>query len=167
MLYQAKAIHGYKLNGRDGEIGKIKEFYFDDHYWTIRYLVADSGNWLTNRQVLISPHALGVVNKDAQTIAINLTKKQIEDSPPLSSDEPVSRQFEQDYYSYYMLPSYWDSPFMQGQYSSPPTGMSSRENSRNLTLVLKLGIPIYAALMPLVAITSKSRMEKLAMSRIL
>jgi hypothetical protein len=126
MLYQAKAIHGYKLNGRDGEIGKIKEFYFDDHYWTIRYLVADSGNWLTNRQVLISPHALGVVNKDAQTIAINLTKKQIEDSPPLSSDEPVSRQFEQDYYSYYMLPSYWDSPFMQGQYSSPPTGMSSR-----------------------------------------
>jgi len=126
MLYQAKALHGYKLNGRDGEIGKIKEFYFDDHYWTIRYLVADSGNWLTNRQVLISPHALGIVNKDAQNIAINLTKKQIEDSPPLNSEEPVSRQFEQDYYNYYMLPSYWDSPFMLGQYSSPSPSMSIR-----------------------------------------
>ena len=59
MLYQAKTLKGYKLNSLDGEIGKIKEFYFDDHYWTIRYLVADTGNWLTDRQVLISPHALG------------------------------------------------------------------------------------------------------------
>ena len=58
MLYKAKTLKGYKLKGRDGEIGKVKEFYFDDHHWTIRYLVADTGNWLTGRQVLISPHAL-------------------------------------------------------------------------------------------------------------
>ena len=47
MLYQAKTLHGYKLNSLEGEIGKVKEFYFDDHYWTIRYLVADTANWLT------------------------------------------------------------------------------------------------------------------------
>ena len=82
MLNESKTLKGYKLNGLDGEIGKIKEFYFDDHYWTIRYLVADTGNWLTDRQVLISPHALGTIDKSARNIAINLTKKQIEDSPP-------------------------------------------------------------------------------------
>jgi len=49
--------------------------------WTIRYLVADTGDWLPGRQVLISPHALGSVMGQEQSIAVDLTKKQIEDSP--------------------------------------------------------------------------------------
>ena len=62
-LNKIKTLKGYRLDSLDGEIGKVKEFYFDDTYWTIRYLVADSGNWLSDRQVLISPHALLAVNK--------------------------------------------------------------------------------------------------------
>jgi hypothetical protein len=94
MLIKAKAVKGYKLQSLDGEIGKVKEFYFDDRHWTIRYLVADTGNWLTGRQVLISPYALTAVNNKAQNIAVDLTRQQIEDSPSLDSDKPVSRQFE-------------------------------------------------------------------------
>jgi hypothetical protein len=48
----------------DGEIGRVKEFYFDDLHWTVRYLVAETGNWLTGRQVLISPYALGAVDSE-------------------------------------------------------------------------------------------------------
>ncbi|MBE0669187.1 MAG: PRC-barrel domain-containing protein, partial [Anaerolineales bacterium] len=100
MLIKAKTLYGYKLDSLDGEIGKVKEFYFDDRHWTIRYLVADTGNWLMDRQVLISPYALAAVIKEEQHISIDLTKKQIEDSPSLNSDKPVSRQFEQAYYGY-------------------------------------------------------------------
>ena len=67
MLNKAKTLKGYKLDSLDGEIGKVKEFYFDDRHWTIRYLVADTGNWLTGRQVLISPYALVAVNKKSNT----------------------------------------------------------------------------------------------------
>ena len=74
MLNKAKTLKGYKLNSRDGVIGKVNEFYFDDHHWTIRYLVADTGGWLTGRQVLISPYALGFVNKEEQTITVDLPK---------------------------------------------------------------------------------------------
>jgi hypothetical protein len=138
MLYQAKTLHGYKLNSLEGEIGKVKEFYFDDHFWIIRYLVADTGNWLTNRQVLISPRTLGIVNNDAQNIAVNLTKKQIEDSPPLKSDEPVSRQFEESYYKYFAVPSYWETPTMRGQYgdmigTSPNTERLPKSTSGSKT----------------------------------
>jgi uncharacterized protein YrrD len=114
MLIKAKTIKGYKLNGYDGEIGKVEEFYFDDHYWTIRYLVANTGNWLSDRNVLISPYALNTVNKEGQIIDIDLTKKQIEESPPLSSDKPVSRQFEETYYGYYGWPIYWGGPYIWG-----------------------------------------------------
>lgn len=100
MLSNLKSLKGYKLNSLDGEIGKVKEFYFDDRHWTIRYLVADTGNWLMGRQVLISPYALIAVNREEQNIEVDLTKKPIEDSPSLNTDKPVSRQFEEEYYGY-------------------------------------------------------------------
>ena len=93
MLIKAKKLNGYKLDGLDGEIGKVKDFYFDDRHWTIRYLVADTGNWLVANQVLISPYALNAVEKFEKDISVNLTKKQIEKSPSINSHKPVSRQF--------------------------------------------------------------------------
>ncbi len=116
MLHKAATLKGYTLKSLDGEIGKVKEFYFDDHYWTVRYLVADTGNWLTGRQVLISPYALAGVDDREEHIAIKLTKKQIEGSPSLNSDKPVSRQFEETYYGYYGWPMYYSGPYMWGSY---------------------------------------------------
>jgi uncharacterized protein YrrD len=116
MLDKAKTLEGYRLHSLDGKIGKVQEFYFDDKHWTIRYLVADTGNWLPGRQVLISPYALGAVKREEQQIVIALTKKQIEDSPSLNSDQPVSRQFEQSYYGYYGWPMYWGGPYAWGPY---------------------------------------------------
>jgi sporulation protein YlmC with PRC-barrel domain len=116
MLNAAKSVKGYSLHCIDGEIGKIKEFYFDDLHWTIRYLVADTGGWLPGREVLISPYALGAMHKETQRVTVNLTKKQIEDSPALDSDKPVSRQFEDSYYGFHGWPSYYDGPLMWGSY---------------------------------------------------
>lgn len=116
MLIKAKSLKGYKLNSLDGEIGNVKEFYFDDNYWTIRYLIVETGSWLTSRLVLISPHALTSVDQEEKSISINLTKKQIEESPPLDSDLPVSRQYEESYYGYYGYPLYWAGAYMWGPY---------------------------------------------------
>ena len=114
MLNKAKILKGYTLNSLDGEIGKVKEFYFDDQHWAIRYLVVETGSWLMDRQVLISPYALVAVNKEKQCIDIDLTKKQIENSPSLDTDKPVSRQFEEEYYGYYGWPTYWNGLYMWG-----------------------------------------------------
>jgi uncharacterized protein YrrD len=130
MLSKAKTLKGYKMQSLDGEIGKVKEFYFDDRHWTIRYLVAETGNWLVDRQVLISPYALVAVNQEDQNIAIDLTKKQIENSPSLDSDKPVSRQFEQAYFGYYGLPMYWGGPYSWGAY---PYVVRDREKWRGPT----------------------------------
>ena len=65
---------------------------------------------------MISPYAIVDVNKEEQHITIDLTKKQIEDSPSLDSDKPVSRQFEESYYGYYGYPMYWGGPYMWGSY---------------------------------------------------
>jgi uncharacterized protein YrrD len=117
MLSKAKTLKGYSIQTTDDEtIGKVKEFYFDDQYWTVRYLVANTGTWLSVRQVLISPYALVAVNTDRENIVVELTKKQIEDSPSLDSDKPVSRQFETEYYGYYKWQTYWSGSCAWGDH---------------------------------------------------
>ncbi len=111
MLSKVKSLIGYSIqNTGDETIGKVKDIYFDDRYWTVRYLVANTGNWLTGRQVLISPYALVAVNADHENVIADLTKKQIEDCPLLGSDIPVSQQYEESYYGFYEWPTYWDGP---------------------------------------------------------
>jgi uncharacterized protein YrrD len=122
MLRRAKELSDYKLGARDGDIGKVKEFYFDDQNWTVRYLVADTGGWLTGRRVLISPYALDPADKNAKVIPVDLTRTQIEKSPPLATDRPVSRQYEGDYYSYYGWPGYWGGTYLWGLSAYPTRG---------------------------------------------
>ena len=114
LLREAKAFKHFKLRARDGDIGKAEEFYFDDKYWAVRYLVADTGSWLSDRQVLISPYALGQADDAERVLPVGLTKKQIEDSPTLASHQPVSRQYELDYYGYYQWPYYGYGPYSWG-----------------------------------------------------
>jgi sporulation protein YlmC with PRC-barrel domain len=114
MLTNVKKLTGYKLQSLNGEIGAVKEFYFDDRYWTIRYLVASTGSWLSGKQVLISPYSLDEVLENNQDISVNLTREQIEKSPDIDSDKPVSRQFEESYFGFYGWPGYWTGPYMWG-----------------------------------------------------
>ena len=112
MLHRADTLSDFNLRGIDGDIGTIKEFYFDDSHWTIRYIVAETGNWLFGREVLISPHSLGAVNNEEEYIAVNLTEKQMEESPTFQTGQTVSREFEDEYNTYYGLPTYWNGTNM-------------------------------------------------------
>jgi PRC-barrel domain len=114
MLQNIKELYGTKLSASDGEIGHVKDFYFDDKTWVIRYLIADTGSWLTGRLVLLSPHALGKLDQYEKTLHVKLHKKQIEKSPSIESHKPVSRQYEIEYYRYYSWPAYWDGGALWG-----------------------------------------------------
>ncbi len=120
MLRKTKELRGCKLGARDGEIGHIKDFYFDDQTWTVRYLVADTGNWLPHRKVLIAPFAVtGIHSTPHKVLGVSLTRKQIEESPSIEAHKPVSRQFETQYYQYYGWPYYWPGPLLWGPVAFP------------------------------------------------
>ena len=119
MLQSIKQLYGDKLGSSDGEIGHVKDFYFDDQNWAIRYLVADTGSWLMGRQVLISPYSLGRFQKTGKVLLVNLTREQIENSPSIDSHKPVSRQYEEEYYRYFGWPYYWQGEALWGMSGFP------------------------------------------------
>jgi uncharacterized protein YrrD len=119
MLRSIQRLYGDKLSAADGEIGHVKDFYFDDQTWVVRYVIADTGSWLPGRLVLLSPHAFADVYHDGNFRCVGLTRQQIENSPSIESHKPVSRHFEEEYYCYYGWPAYWDGTGMWGMAGYP------------------------------------------------
>jgi len=107
MKRSVKSLIGYTMGATDGEIGKVKEFYFDDKTWTIRYLIVETGNWLSGRKVLISPEAILTPDWENEVFPVNLTKRQIKNSPEIDTEKPVSRQQEIKLYGHYPWKNYW------------------------------------------------------------
>lgn len=109
MLHSIQQRYGQKVRATDGEIGHVRDFYFDDKNWTVRYVVADTGRWLAGRQVLISPHALGHLYPKGKVLLVNLTRKQVEECPSIDEHKPVSRQHEEEFHRHYGYPYYAES----------------------------------------------------------
>ena len=127
MQKSTKDLKGNAIVATDGDIGKVDDFYFDDKSWTIRYLVASTGNWFLGKDVLLSPFAVGKADLSSGRINVKLTKKQVEESPSIDTDKPVSRQHEADYHDYYGYPYYWTGPYLWGSMFYPQLPDSDRE----------------------------------------
>ena len=119
MLRTLNDLQDYAIRATDGDIGHIADFYFDDEAWVIRYLVVDTGNWLSSRKVLISPIAIGRPDWTAKVLPVSITKEQVRDSPDIDADKPVSRQHEMRYLGYYGYPYYWGGAGLWGGGSYP------------------------------------------------
>ncbi len=133
MLRSIKQLYGDKLSTLDDEIGQVKDFYFDDQKWVVRYIILDTGSWLSGQLVLISPYAFGDFDQEDECWPLKLTREQIEKSPPIDWHKPVSRQYEEEYYRYYGWPSYWVGADMWGcanlPVAPPPNLLSKMEES--------------------------------------
>ena len=107
MLRSLTDVEKCVIAATDGEIGRAKDFYFDDESWVVRFLVVEAGSWLDSRMVLISPIAMGTPDWSEKKLPVSLTREQVRKSPNIDTQKPVSRQMEADYLGYYGYPSYW------------------------------------------------------------
>ncbi len=121
MLQVISPLKGFAIEASDGRIGTVVDYLFDDASWKVRWLVIDCGTWLTGRKVLIHPSAIGREDLEQQQFVVALTKAQVEDSPKLLEDQPVSQQMEDQLYSYYG----WDPLWGGVNLSAIPGAMAS------------------------------------------
>ncbi len=130
MLRSMDDLQDYAIRATDGDIGRVKDFYFDDERWAVRYLVVETDSWLNGREVLISPISIGQPDWTDKVLPVSITRNQVKDSPDIDTEKPVSRQHEISYFGYYGYPVYWTggglwgagaypNPSMMGQVSAP------------------------------------------------
>jgi hypothetical protein len=119
MLRSMKDLENYEICATDGQIGHVKDFYFDDDTWIVRYLVVNTGSWLSSRKVLISPISVRHPDWQERTLPLSISKEQVRNSPNIATDKPVSRQNEAQYLGYYGYPYYWGGAGIWGEGLSP------------------------------------------------
>jgi uncharacterized protein YrrD len=124
MTYTANDLRGRRLEATDGLVGKVKDVFFDDESWNIRYLVVDTGTWLDSREVLISPVSITGWDVEEDAITTSLSRSQVEHCPPATTDAPVSRLYEEQLHNHYGWPYYWGGTAFGGPglYMYPPVG---------------------------------------------
>jgi hypothetical protein len=114
MQRNINSLIGYRMEASDGEIGNIIEFYFDDETWFIRYMILKTGVWLSGRKILISTDSLKNTSWTTGLFSVNISKKQIVDSPDIDTDKPVYRSQEIELYAHYEWESDWGNQFYEG-----------------------------------------------------
>ena len=107
MLRSIKDFEGYQVRATDDAVGSIRDFYFDDEHWTVRYLVVDTGEYFSGRRVLVSPVSFRETDASTRQFHLALTRAKVKASPEIDLDKPVSRQHERDFFRYYGWPYYW------------------------------------------------------------
>jgi PRC-barrel domain len=123
MLRAISTLKSLTVSAIDGDIGSVYDVYFDALRWTVRYVVVDTGTWLSGRRVLISPMSAAEVVGDRLNVGIS--KAKVEQSPSWDTDKPVSRQHEIAYSQYYDYPYYWTGPARWGLGWDPLTGVAA------------------------------------------
>jgi hypothetical protein len=113
MLETISALRHFGIHASDGDIGKIVDVFFDDETWTARYLVVETGGWLRRRRVLVSPIAIVGLDEHARSVAVDLIREQIAQSPSVETEMPLSRQMELKYRDYFSWPLYWVDTFIE------------------------------------------------------
>jgi len=116
------SLIGRAIKATDGDLGKVDEFYFDDQTWTIRYIIVETGNWLSGRKVLISPVAFGKPELESRTFSVNLTRAQVRNSPNIETQKPIYRQHEIELHKHYQWP--WRGGY-GGTFGTTPLSLSA------------------------------------------
>lgn len=128
MLRTMDDLEDYSIGATDGTVGRVKDFYFDDERWIVRYFVVETGSWLASRKVLISTMSIHAPNWLNRLLPVSMTRQQVQDSPDIDTDRPVSRQHEMSLSGHYGYPDYWREGVPQDQISHP--NMALAENAR-------------------------------------
>lgn len=127
MLYFTSKLKTYNIHATDGEMGKIKDVYFDDKKWAIRYAVVDTRKWLPGRRVLLSPTSFLNMNNESESLEVNYHKGEIRNSPEIPDEQAISKDVEHSIAGYYGWNRYWTGNMLWGPQDRPLENVKNEE----------------------------------------
>jgi hypothetical protein len=100
MAFSASSVDvsGFEVVGPDGTIGTIDKASNDVR---VNYIIVDTGDWLSGRQVLLPAATVERIDAAARQVMIDLTMDDIRSAPEFHPKELRSTKFEDALTGYY------------------------------------------------------------------
>jgi uncharacterized protein (TIGR02271 family) len=92
--FDDKDIVGYDLNAGTEKVGSVDDLLVDDT-GKLRYLIVNTGNWLSGKKALLPIGRARIENKGRQVMVDGLTRKQVEALPHYDGKMPVDYDHEE------------------------------------------------------------------------
>ena len=120
MLWNASALNSYPVKATDGQLGTVSGLMYHESDWAIRWLVVETGDWLSGRRALLPVAALGQPDLESHHLPTRLTVRQVEECPDVGASEPLSQESEALLCEHYDLPNGRDH-FRLGDHDGKPS----------------------------------------------
>jgi hypothetical protein len=89
---------GFKVEARDGSIGKVDEATYDVG---ASYIVVDTGPWIFGKKVMLPAGVIRDVDLDTETVFVELTKDEIKNAPELDENRYRDESYRHELSGYY------------------------------------------------------------------
>lgn len=100
-------MRGYAIRSRDRTIGHVEDFILDDRDWQIRYVIADTRDWLPGKKVPISAAWVCGISRAGAEVEVDLTAEEIRSAPEWSPGTTMDRRYETELHAHYGRTPYW------------------------------------------------------------
>jgi hypothetical protein len=105
-LRSVNAVIGHRIEARDGPVGHVEDFLLEDYTWEIRYLVINTGNWLSGKKVVIAPLWIDELGWSDANVRIDLSIDAIKGSPTYDPHKPLDADYSGRLHDHYGRPRY-------------------------------------------------------------
>lgn len=85
-LWSARALSDYRLEGTDGDLGRVDDFLVHPDAWSIRHIVIDRGSLLP-RRVLVPVDKIEWISGDSKRIRVTMGRETIGSLPGFTPSE--------------------------------------------------------------------------------
>lgn len=114
-----KDLRNFRVETKDGKRASVKDIYFDDEKFAVRYLILNSGPWKFGKKVLVSPFLVEKVEAASGWIMLKIDREGLGLCPEIDENQPISREMERQYSDRLFLPYYWGGAGLWGLYATP------------------------------------------------
>lgn len=74
---------GYRVEARDGTVGRLSDLVVDDETWSVRYLIVHTRAWLQGRHVLVMPDWIHAIHPEETEVVTDHSGDDVRNSPEL------------------------------------------------------------------------------------
>ncbi|WP_339184779.1 PRC-barrel domain-containing protein [Oceanobacillus sp. FSL W7-1293] len=127
-MFLGSTLTNLTIQATDGEIGKVKDLYFNDD-WELRFIVVDTRKWLPGKKVLLPFHVQEEINLEEGYLKVDRDKETIRESPEVPEDKDFVSSYQEVVLDYFGWNSYKENAVLDSDHGPVTTGNGQLENT--------------------------------------